>query len=311
MVQAKYSLVIPVFQSKKTLDELCTRLISVFDDKINESFEIILVDDGSPDNTWKTMRELHKKDPRIKTIRLTRNFGQHNALMCGLKHSSGEFIITMDDDLQHPPEEIPKLINCIVENPDMDAVIGKYNSKKHSWWRNLGTNIMRRMMASIFNFDKNYKGSSFRLIKASIVREIISTTTYKPRIGQLIFLTTNNVGNVTVRHEPRAHGNSGYSLLRLAKDFINNIISNSVILLKITSIMGFSSAALSIVLAMYYLIKYFTVGIAVTGFTTIVLISLFYFGVMLFSIGVVGEYLIKILFETKGYPQFVIKQKEF
>ena len=310
MDKPKYSVVIPVYKSEKTLDEICARIISVFEDIIQKPVEIILVDDASPDNSWFKMKALHQKDQRIKIIRLARNFGQHNALMCGLKHASGDYIITMDDDLQHPPEEIPKMVKCMLDNPELDAVFGKYDSKKHSWWRNLGSNVMRRIMLSIFNLDKKYKGSSFRLIKASIVHEIITTTTYKPRIGQLILLSTNSIGNVTVRHDPRLYGTSGYSLSKLVKDFINNILNNSVILLRITSIMGFSSAALSVVLALYFLIKYFTVGITVSGFTSIVLINLFYFGVILFSLGVVGEYLIKILFETKGYPQFVIKQKE-
>ena len=134
--------------------------------------------------------------------------------------------------------------------------------------------------------------------------------TYQPRIGQLLFLVSRNYGSVPVRHDPRAHGQSGYSIFRLVKDFINNIMNNSTVILRFTSIIGFSSAGLSMLLALYYLIKYFTVGIAVSGFTTIVLINLFFSGIVLFSLGVVGEYLMKILFETKGYPQYVVRQKE-
>ena len=305
-----YSVVIPVYNSEKMLDELYDRLVQVFDNVIKEQFEMILVDDASSDNSWYKMGELREGDKRIKIIRLAKNFGQHNALMCGFNHISGDFVITMDDDLQHPPEEIPKLITAIKRNPEIDAVMGRYNSKKHSWWRNLGTVIMRKIMAPILRLDKKYKGSSFRLIRANIIQEMVKIETYQPRVGQMLLLVSKSYDSVPVRHDPRADGKSGYSIFRLTKDFINNILNNSTVILRFTSIIGFSSAGLSMVLALYYLIRFFTVGVAVSGFTTIVVINLFFSGIMLFSLGVVGEYLMKILFETKGYPQFVIKQKE-
>ncbi len=305
-----YSIIIPVYNSERTIVELCNRLITVFDKVIQKPVEIILVNDGSHDNSWQIMKNIHNEDQRIKIIRLSRNFGQHSALFCGLKFAKGDYVITMDDDLQHPPEEIPKLIQFMIDNPDMDAVIGQYESKKHSWWRNLGSTIMKQIMQSIYGLKRKHKSSSFKLIRSKIAKEMTATTAHRPRIGQLLVFATNNIGYIEVRHDLRKYGNSGYSLVRLAKDFLSNIINNSVFILHLTSMVGFVSAFISVALFLYYLVKYLTVGIAVSGFTSIVLINLFYFGIILFSLGVVGEYLIRILFETKGYPQFVIKEME-
>lgn len=306
-----YSVVIPVYKSENTINELCERLINVFSSQVKQPFEIIMVDDASPDNSWDKMKELYSKDQRIKIIRLARNFGQHNALMCGLNYVSGDYIITMDDDLQHPPEEIPKLIAAIADNPDMDAIIGEYEIKKHSWWRNLGSYINWLIIMQIFNLSKNRRSSSFRLIRGSTAKEIIKYTTYQPRIGQLLKLVTERYDFVRVNHNSRKHGKSGYTIWKLVRDFINNILNNSRVILRLTSILGFSSAGLSLILALYYFVKFFTVGIAVPGFTTIILINLFFSGIVLFSLGVVGEYLMKILLETRKHPQFIIQHKHF
>jgi polyisoprenyl-phosphate glycosyltransferase len=305
-----YSVVIPVYKSERILEDLYARLVKVFDSIIKEPYEILFIDDASPDGSWLKLQELHRKDARVKIIRLSKNFGQHCALMCGFNYVSGEYIITMDDDLQHPPEEIPKLINAINNKPDIEVVIGKYEKKEHSWWRNIGSYLNRVIMIKIFSLDKSYRGSSFRIFRSNTVKAMIQQTTYQPRIGRILKMVTDKYDFVTVEHQPRKHGKSGYSIWRLSKDLINNVLNNSTVILRATSILGFSSACLSFVLVLYYLLKYFTVGIAVPGFTTIIIINLFFSGIMLFSLGVVGEYLMKILFETRKYPQYVVQYKK-
>jgi polyisoprenyl-phosphate glycosyltransferase len=305
-----YSVVIPVYKSERILEDLYARLVKVFDSIIKEPYEILFIDDASPDGSWLKLQELHRKDARVKIIRLSKNFGQHCALMCGFNYVSGEYIITMDDDLQHPPEEIPKLINAINNKPDIEVVIGKYEKKEHSWWRNIGSYLNRVIMIKIFSLDKSYRGSSFRIFRSNTVKAMIQQTTYQPRIGRILKMVTDKYDFVTVEHQPRKHGKSGYSIWRLSKDLINNVLNNSNVILRATSILGFSSACLSFVLVLYYLLKYFTVGIAVPGFTTIIIINLFFSGIMLFSLGVVGEYLMKILFETRKYPQYVVQYKK-
>jgi polyisoprenyl-phosphate glycosyltransferase len=309
MEQPEFSVVIPVYRSEQTLDTLCNRLIKVFDQSLKRSVEIILVDDCSPDGSWKKMRELHSRDERIKVIRLARNFGQHNALLCGFSNARGAFVITMDDDLQHPPEEIPKLINAMDANPEADVVMGAYISKRHSWLRNLGTQVLKWIYAVIFKRDPRTQFTSFRLIRALIIHAVNEVKMEKPRVGHLIQHLTTHIITTPVHHDPRKYGKSGYTFGRLIKDFISNILNNSALPLKVISYMGFFSAFLSFALGLYYLYRYFYIGISVAGFTTLVLLILFYFGVTLFSMGIVGEYLIRIINENKRMPQFVVREK--
>ena len=149
-----YSVVVPVYNSEHTLQELYTRLEKVFRETIKEEFELILVDDGSRDRSFAVMQELREKDPRVKIIQMARNFGQHPALLCGFAHAKGEFIVTMDDDLQHQPEELPKMINVMKERDDVDVIIASYEGRKHNLIRKLGTKL------SVWATSKNARQGS-------------------------------------------------------------------------------------------------------------------------------------------------------
>lgn len=310
MTHPKYSIVIPVYRSGKTLMELSERIIRVFDETIQAPFELILVDDASPDNSWEVMREIRSRDSRVKILQLARNFGQHSALMCGFNQVQGDYVVTLDDDLQHPPEEIPKLIAAFEAHPDTDVVIGAYETKRHSWVRNLGTRGMDWVGIRILGKKPGLQFTSFRLMRGLIVRQIVRVKAEKPRVGQLVLAMTHRIINTPVQHDARKYGRSGYTFPRLVKDFISNILNNSAIPLKLVSYLGFFSSALSFLLALYYLYRYFFIGISIAGWTTLVLLTLFYFGVLLFSVGIIGEYLIRILKESKRMPQFVIRDKQ-
>jgi dolichol-phosphate mannosyltransferase/undecaprenyl-phosphate 4-deoxy-4-formamido-L-arabinose transferase len=305
----EYSIVIPVFKAAEYLREMYERLTKVFQD-ISSNYEIIFVDDASPDVSWKIMKQLRAKDHRVKIIQHMRNFGQHKAILCGLYHSKGDFVITMDDDLQHPPEEIPKLVEAIRNNDEIDTVIGAYEVKQHSWFRNLGTNVINAITSYVFSKDKDLKLTSFRIMRRSIVNELENTHYHNPRIGQLLLLTTNRIINIPVAHHPRKHGRTSYTFRRLVSDALDNILSNSSLPLQIVSYLGFGSSLLSVVLSVYYLYKYFHVGISVPGWTTTILLLLFFFGILFFSLGIVGEYLIRILREVQGSPRSIIRNKE-
>jgi len=305
----EYSIVIPVFRSAECLRELYERLTKVFQD-ISSNYEIILVDDASPDDSWKIMQQLRAKDHRVKIIQHMRNFGQHRAILCGLYHSKGDFVITMDDDLQHPPEEIPKLVDAIKSNDEIDTVIGAFEVKQHSWFRNLGTNVINAITSYVFSKDRALKLTSFRIMRRSIINELENTRYHNPRIGQLLLLITKRIINIPVAHHPRKHGQTSYTFRRLVSDALDNILSNSSLPLQIVSYLGFGSSLLSVVLSVYYLYKYFHAGISVPGWTTTILLLLFFFGILLFSLGIVGEYLIRILREVQGFPRSIIREKE-
>ncbi len=304
-----YSIVVPVYNSEKSLDELYKRIKDTFEHKVKEEFELVLVDDSSKDNSFSVMESLQREDLRVKIIQLSRNYGQHCALLCGMNYSKGDYIITMDDDLQHPPEEIPKLIKEINEREDLDVVIGAYVSKKHGILRNLGTYMSNLVTAHVFGNDPGLKLTSFRIMRRFVAENLLQFKVSYPRIGHLLLLVSNRIGNVTVEHDKRHYGKSGYSFKRLAKDFFHNISNNTALPLIFLRNIGLFSFMLSAVLAVYYIIRYFTVGISIKGWTTIILVLLFFFGLTLLGLGIVGEYLYRVLEETKKLPNYMIRKK--
>ena len=306
----EYSIVIPVYNSESTLNELYGRIRNVFGD-ITEDYEIILIDDGSRDNSWNIMKQLHSKDKRVKIIKLIKNFGQHNALMCGFNHVCGSKIITMDDDLQHPPEEIPKLISAFCENEEFDGIIGKAYEKKHGLVRNMGSWFVGEMDKQIFGKPNNLKMGSFRILKREIIDAMVQNKSYNPTIGPILLSTTLNLKNVMFEHEVRRVGKSGYNVTKMIKTTLDNIINYSTIPLKIISIIGIFTSFISFVLASYYIWKKFVFNMAPQGWTSLIVINLFFFGILLFSVGIIGEYLIRIIRQVNSDSQYIIKETSF
>lgn len=305
-----YSVVVPVYNSEHTLNELYNRLNKVFTETVQEPFELILVDDGSKDRSYQVMEELRAADSRVKIIQMARNFGQHPALLCGFSHAEGDFIITMDDDLQHPPEEIPKLINTIKEREDVDVIIASYEGRKHGPIRRLGTKVSVWATSKMLGKDPNLQITSFRLIRRFLVEAILQTNTYLPQIGNLLVLTSNRIINVPVHHAQRAYGKSGYSFKRLVKDFLYDITAHTAFPLLMVKNLGILSFVVSACLGIFYLIRYFCFGVSVEGWTSLMLVLLAFFGITLLSIGIMGIYLMNILNESKKLPHYVVRKKE-
>lgn len=163
-----YSVVVPVYNSEHTLGELYTRLEKVFRETLKEDFELILVDDGSKDRSYEIMTELREKDHRVRIIQMARNFGQHPALLCGFAHVKGEFVVTMDDDLQHQPEELPKMVRTMQERPDVDVIIASYEGRKHGPIRKLGTKFSVMGNLKMLGKDPDLQITSYRLIRRSL-----------------------------------------------------------------------------------------------------------------------------------------------
>lgn len=195
-----YSVVVPVYNSEHTLQELYTRLEKVFREVIKEEFELILVDDGSKDRSFEVMQELRAKDNRVRIIQMARNFGQHPALLCGFAHVKGDFVVTMDDDLQHQPEELPKMINVMRERDDVDAIIASYEGRQHGFIRKLGTKFSVWATSKMLGKDPDLQITSYRLIRRFLVDAMVKTNTYLPQIGNLLVLTSNRIINVPVQH---------------------------------------------------------------------------------------------------------------
>ena len=305
-----YSIVVPVYNSEHTLEELYARLKNVFENTMQEEFELILVDDSSRDNSYAVMEKLHRQDDRVKIIQMAKNFGQHPALLCGFSFAKGEFIITMDDDLQHRPEEIPKMAAAIKDRDDVDVIIAKYENRKHNFIRRLGTRISVYATSKMLKKDPNLEITSFRLMRRFIVEAILNTNTHLPQIGNLLVQSSNRIINVPVHHDARKIGKSNYTFRRLAKDLIYDITSNSAIPLLLVRDLGIFSFIISIILGLFYLIRYFIYGVSVEGWTTLVLLTLAYNGIILLAIGIILKYLMNILNEAKKMPNYVIRKKE-
>jgi glycosyltransferase involved in cell wall biosynthesis len=301
-----YSVVVPVYNAEATLEELVGRLGAAFRD-LRRSHEIVLVDDGSRDGSWALIGRLQAQGAPLRAFQFSRNHGQHYALKCGLDHCTGRYAITMDDDLQQPPEEVAKLVHAIEEDEAIDVVIGRYERKAHPALRNLGAAALHRIERAIFGVPPGLFLGGFRVLRRGVVDEIRLARHAQPRIGPLILSITSRIKNVPVRHEPRRHGRTGYTLRKLVRDTLSSIMNYSSLPLQAVSVVGFGAALLSVMLAGVYLWLYFSSGIGVSGFTTVVLLILFTSGAVLFSFGLVGEYLRRIVAQQLMSSQYHVR----
>lgn len=305
-----YSIVVPVYNSEPTLEELYERVRKVFEETMKQDFELILVDDSSRDQSFKKMEELRSRDRRVKIIQMARNFGQHPALLCGFEYAQGDFIITMDDDLQHPPEELPKMIEVMNRREDVDVIIASYEGRKHNIIRRLGTRLSVYATSKMLKKDKDLEITSFRLIRRFIVDAILGMNVRLPQIGNLLVRTSNRIINVPVRHDARKHGSSNYTFRALVKELVHDITTHSAFPLIVVRNIGIISFIVSVLMGCYYLFCYFAFGISVEGWTTLVLLLLAYSGLILLSIGIIGAYLLNIIEETRKMPNYTIRRKD-
>jgi len=300
-----YSVVIPVFNAQDTLEELAGRIIAVFS-SLNKRCEVIFVDDESFDRSWEVLKELRRKNPEIiKIIRLRRNFGQHNALMCGFHYCRGKYVITLDDDLQNPPEEIPSLI----EKADKgnEVVYGIYRKKAHNPVKNFGSRLIGWYYRRVFGMDNRI--SAFRLISKDIVERIINYDKNFTYIDGLISWNTSSIGEADVTHSPRKRGRSGYSIAKIMKLAFNMLTNFSAFPIRIVSMLGLIFALFGFGLGIYFFCKALIANIPVTGYASLIVAVTIFSGVQLLTIGVIGEYIARVHININKKPQYVIKEK--
>ena len=296
------SVVIPVYQSEKTLGELFIRVKKVLE-KIGKNYEIIFIDDGSLDDSWKKLEEIFNKNNHVRVIQLTQNYGQHNALMCGFANSKGKYAVTLDDDLQNPPEEIPKIISEIKQG--YDVVYGEYVYKNHPFFRNLGSSLIQLLYKKIFQINGNL--TSFRIIRREFVDKLLIYNRNYIFIDGLLAWHTKNIGYVKVRHGKRNIGKSGYNFSKLIQLSLNMLTNFSIFPLQLATIIGFTLSILGLFMAIFIVIKKIFFDIPVTGFaSTIVTITIFS-GAQLITIGLIGEYIGRIHLNINNKPQYQVR----
>jgi len=306
MKNPTYSIVIPVYGSAATLEKLHSRIKAVMEG-ITPRYELIFIDDCGPGDPWKILQKLSHENDKVIALQLMSNAGQGAATLCGLSHSRGEFVITMDDDLQHPPEEIPVLIKALQEKPELDVVMGKPREKSHHPVRKLGSRVVHEINSILLGKRRDIYFTSFRILRRPVVDVLLSLRNMHPALGPMINSVTSNIGNVPVEHHTREEGKSGYSILRIAKQLMGNFVGYSMLPLHMVGIIGLVGILGSIAFGIILLVRYWTGGIGVPGFTTIVLLLVMLSGVSFFSFAVIGEYLLKILQLSNARPQYVVR----
>ena len=297
-------MVIPCYASGEWLADLVDRVSKAMMDL---DHEIVLVNDCSPDDTtWPAIVGIAKSKATVRGIDLARNVGQFAALMCGLSIARGEKVITIDDDFQHPPEEIPTLIAALDE--EVDVVIGVYQEKQHGGFRNLGSSLMNRVFRS-FGKPEDLRMGSFRLMRRSVVETLLDFGTVRPVPGAMLLQATSRIRNVDVRHAPRTRGQSGYSVRRLISSTIDNVINATTAPLRMISGLGLLIALLAGAVMVFYLLRAFIADQAVPGFSTIVVLITFFGGATLLAIGLLGEYVARIVVEAARPPLYAIRAR--
>jgi len=305
MLCIELSVVIPVYRSAAVLPTLVQRLMPVLE-TTGLRHEVVLVEDGSPDESWQVLTELQADYPdRLVAIQLMRNFGQHNALMCGLRHAQGSLVITMDDDLQNPPEEIPKLLAAIRAG-GFDLVYGIYGDKKHSGWRNAGSTLVNAFYRLTFRTDVTI--TSFRILRRELLECIFSYNLNFTFIDGLLAWNTQRIGEVPVEHHPRAASRSGYNLFKLTSLAFNLFTNFSLMPLQLISFLGLASAVSGLLGAMFYLALFLSHRILVPGYASTIMTILVLGGIQLMALGVMGEYLGRLHINVNRKPQYVARQ---
>ena len=303
------SIVVPCFRSGAWLESLVDRVVDAME-PLGRAYEVILVNDASPDDvTWPTIRKLAATHSHVVGVDLMGNVGQFRALLCGMDSAAGQLVVTMDDDLQNPPEEIPTLIAAIDADAELQAVIGSYRQKRHSWFRNLGTRLVARIYRNAYGKPEGLQTTSFRILRRPLVDAVLAHQTVRPVIGALILQSTSRIANVEVEHHPRAEGGSGWRMGRLVGAAIDNTVNASTAPLRFVSLAGIVIAVISFVLAAWYFVRGLLGDISVAGFPTTVVLIVFFGGSILAAIGLLGEYVIRIVSEVTGQPRYVVRER--
>jgi len=300
------SVVIPVYNGEATVALLLERLGQVLP-AIARKYEVILVNDGSHDRSWDKIIELSARYSWVTGINLARNYGQHNALLCGIRQAQYEFIITMDDDLQNPPEEIPLLLAKLAKG--YDVVYGTPDRERHNLWRNLASQLTKLALQNAMGVETARKVSAFRAFRTQ-VREAFAGY-HGPAVNIDVLLTwgTNRFTAIPVRHDPRKLGISNYTLGKLMLHGLNMLTGFTTLPLQLASITGFAFMLFGVGVLIYVIGRYMILGYSVPGFPFLASIIAIFSGAQLFALGIIGEYLARIYLRTENRPAYIIRQK--
>ena len=304
----KISFVIPCYHSAQTVGNVVRDIVDTVLVRSEFQYEIILVNDNPPDDTWRVICEMCRNNPNIHGICFTKNFGQHAALMAGYRKVTGDIVVSLDDDGQNPPQEMFKLIDALNEKTDL--VYAKYIQKKRSLFRNFGSKVNDWMVQWLLNKPKELYLASYYAAKRFIIDEMVKCENPFPYIDGLALRSTSEYINVDIVHKERAAGNSGYSIAKLMGLWMNGLTSFSVKPLRIATFSGFCISLFGLVLAIIIIIQKLILKDAVSaGWPSIMTVVLILDGAIMIMLGLVGEYVGRIYITMNKSPQYVIKDE--
>ena len=301
------SFVIPCYRSEQTLTGVVEEIIGAMAALSAYDYEIILVNDCSPDDTLSVIRTLCAENPRIRGVHLAKNFGQHAALMAGFHYVKGDITVCLDDDGQTPASEVGKLIAGL--EAGNDVVYAKYAHKKHSWFRNLGSRLNELMTRFMLGKPKNLYISSYFAARRFVIEEVKRYQNAYPYVIGLVLRTTKNIGNVEITHREREIGTSGYTFGKLLHLWVNGFTSFSVKPLRMATMLGALCALLGFAYAVYTVIKKFVNPAVPVGFSSLMSALMFIGGMLMLMLGLIGEYIGRIYVCMNNSPQYVVKEE--
>ena len=305
LMSVELSILIPVYNSEnivaKTIDAIIDEM-----EKRNYDYEIILVNDGSKDGSWKVIKTAAQNNDRVQSINLLHNYGQHTAVLCAMKHARGRYMITMDDDMQNPPSEIHKLYNKIKDGHDV--VFGEFKSKKHAFYRKLGTKIIDYLNQQIFNKPRDLHLTNFRIFRKEVADRVLDYHTNYPYIPGLLLMHADDFANVETNHQKREVGRSGYSLMKISKLVSRLLINYSSYPLNVLTRIGIFIAFVSFAVSLYAVIKTFLSSTEVPGWASLMFMLSFLNGITIIMMGVLGIYVSRTLNQVSSNKPYYIKE---
>lgn len=300
------SVIIPVYKSEKIVSTTISRTQEFL--KSNHiPFEIIAVNDCSPDDSWKVLCDIAKKySSEIKAINLLKNSGQHSALLCGMLHSRGEWVVTLDDDMQIPPEEIGKLMAYAKD--DVDLVVGKFKEKKHPLFRRMGSHLVQKLNERIFGKPVDFTITSFRMMRRDVVDRILQWKTPYPYINGLMLLCSANRVNVLVEHQERPVGKSGYGFKQISALVFRILFNYSAFPLRFVLVLALVASAVSFLAGAFFVIRRMLGDTEVSGWTSVVALMAFFNSFVVVMLAMIGEYILRLVRQVSNEAAFTVKE---
>lgn len=297
------SVVIPVYKSEKCIPELTKQISDALKDF---NWELILVNDCSPDNSWTEIKKVAAENNNITGINLRKNGGQDLAILAGLNHAKGKWIVIMDDDLQHSPYDIPKLYAQAQKG--FDVVYADFKQKKQKLWKNLGSWLNGKVSEITLGKPKGIYLSPFKIISSSVVKEMCKLNNLFPYIDGLIFQVTKNITQINIEHHKREYGKSNFTLVKSMQVFFRMMFGFSTFPLNFATYIGFFSSTMGFVLAIYFLVKFLLGLEPLTGWTSLIMVILILGGLILLALGIIGKYIGQMYLTINNSPKYIVKE---